>query len=494
MILLINANANKIPLPDGSVQCVVTSPPYWGLRDYGLPPLVWGGVAGCEHVWGRERRISNSPPRDHDGPHAFADSRGLENHRRGTTLNASQGQFCQLCGAWRGSLGLEPTPELYVEHLVQVFREVRRVLRSDGVLWLNLGDSYATRHFADARGASYPRNVTQGDKCFIGTSLESRKSHIGKTVVQQSVGSLPLKSKDLVGIPWRVAFALQADGWWLRSDVIWSKPNCMPESVKDRPTKAHEYLFLLSKSQKYYYDADAIREELAESTLADSRNATGRHTQGKTYSKYFNGASPDETSPDKPSWYRAKVFVNPVAGRNKRTVWEIPTAPYSGAHFATFPPALVEPCIKAGTSKRGCCPVCGAPWERVVEKTFIPQEDVSAAKGVRGHEGTKQQPNDGWDGLPRGSNRVETTGWKATCSHDAEPIPCVVLDPFVGSGTTLLVARALGRHSIGLDLSLPYLTEQVIPRLELDKLEAWGNGRQEEPTWHELPLFRKVSQ
>jgi hypothetical protein len=169
-----------------------------------------------------------------------------------------------------------------------------------------------------------------------------------------------LKPKDLCGIPWRVAFALQADGWWLRSDIIWSKPNPMPESVTDRPTKAHEYLFLLTKSARYYYDADAVREGF----------------ESSDHSPRTSGINPDNLGRNDRGTGRA-FFGNP-SGRNRRTVWHIATAPYSGAHFATYPPALVEPCIKAGTSERGVCPECGAPWERVVEKT---KEDVH--NGIR---------------------------------------------------------------------------------------------------------------
>ena len=210
-----------LTLADESVQTVVTSPPYWGLRDYGV----------------------------------------------------------------NGQIGLEPTPELYVENMVSIFRDVRRVLRSDGTLWLNMGDSYAG---SGAGGGGNRKGNEHGQHNAV--AKKSRPS------------ALPThKPKDLVGIPWRLAFALQADGWYLRCDIIWSKPNPMPESVTDRPTKAHEYIFLLTKSARYYYDAEAIREPQ----------------------------------------------------RNKRSVWEIPTQPYSEAHFATFPEALVRPCILAGTSEAG---------------------------------------------------------------------------------------------------------------------------------------------
>jgi len=243
-------------LPDESVQCCVTSPPYWGLRDYGVP----------------------------------------------------------------GQLGLEKTPEEYVAKLVDVFREVRRVLRSDGVLWLNLGDSYAT----DLKGG--PKSKP-GDKSY------TNKGTLGIDPIKQQHG---LKPKDLVGIPWRVAFALQADGWWLRQDIIWAKPNPMPESVTDRCTKSHEYIFLLSKSARYYYDAKAVQEE-AQTPFSSGGLSRGERSEDTHMISGENHSGPG--------------FVTGTH-RNRRSVWHLSTKPFSGAHFATFPPEIPEICIKAG-SKEG---------------------------------------------------------------------------------------------------------------------------------------------
>lgn len=252
---------------DESVQCCVTSPPYWGLRDY--------------HVLGQ--------------------------------------------------LGLEPTPEEYVTNLVDVFREVRRVLKPDGTLWLNLGDSYA--------GSGKGRNADGTRTDFSGLSGASGGCIDGVQPIYKNIAGL--KPKDLVGIPWRVAFALQADGWYLRSDIIWHKPNSMPESVTDRPTKAHEYLFLLSKRERYYYDAEAIAEPMNfperrynPDTAQQKCSKVGTRLQGGLHDG-------------------RERYGNPDIGRNKRSVWTIATQPYLGAHFATFPEALVEPCILAG------CPVGG---------------------------------------------------------------------------------------------------------------------------------------
>jgi len=279
-----------------SVQCCVTSPPYWGLRDYGV----------------------------------------------------------------EGQLGLEKTPEEYVTKMVEVFREVKRVLKADGTLWLNLGDSYATGTKADRQ---------------IGT-LDFGQGTMKARQINRIGTPAGLKTKDLVGIPWRVAFALQADGWYLRSEIIWHKPNPMPESVTDRPTKSHEQIFLLSKSQRYYYDADAVREP---SEGTDKRLS-------RSPEEVANGAMRNSDL-ERFGTTRGKVnqpCCNPL-GRNKRSVWTVPTKPYKQAHFATFPPKLIEPCILAGSR-----------------------------------------------------------------SGD------IVLDPFAGSGTTLAVAKQLGRQAVGIELNPAY--------------------------------------
>jgi DNA modification methylase len=279
-----------------SVHCVVTSPPYWGLRDYGTATWV-GGDEGCDHKETVARHDGGRSRVDGFNGSARADSdKGAMNFR----------DACGKCGAVRqdSQLGLEPTPEAFVANMVAVFREVRRVLRKDGTLWLNLGDSYATQ----GAGAAY--GWTNGK-----TSERDKE-----TMSAYKAGALPpgLKPKDLVGIPWRVAFALQADGWYLRSDIIWAKPNPMPESVTDRPTKAHEYLFLLTKSPRYYYDADAVREPSTNQQGASARfyRPTG-NSRGIADGRANHGGS--ET---------AYVERSDNGGRNLRSVWNIATAPY----------------------------------------------------------------------------------------------------------------------------------------------------------------------
>lgn len=308
-------------LPDESVHCVVTSPPYWGLRDYGVPQTVWGGDPDCDHEWGQQERGRRKDVL----PSEQSAAGRLGTHERATGLNDG-GRFCVRCGAWLGQLGLEPTPELYVEHMVEIFREVRRVLRGDGTLWLNLGDTY---------------NAYNGNR-----GTESRyagdRRKIGEPMFPPGHGLMvpTLKPKDLIGLPWRVAFALQADGWYLRSDIIWAKPNPMPESVTDRPTKAHEYVFLLSKSPRYYYDAEAVAEEainagrVRKATCAEAKTASmGCH--GRTHTGFVE----------------RDIEIGDT--RNARSVWTIATRPYPGAHFATFPPELAERCILAGCPKGG---------------------------------------------------------------------------------------------------------------------------------------------
>jgi DNA modification methylase len=243
-----------------------------------------------------------------------------------------------------------------------------------------------------------------------------------------------LKQKDLVGIPWRVAFALQSDGWWLRQDIIWAKPNPMPESVRDRCTKAHEYLFLLAKSERYFYDAEAVSEALSGKPHAPGNkcSADGGHLRndfGTDAMQRVWGAS---------------------GRRNRRSVWTVTTKPYSGAHFATFPPKLIEPCILAGCPER-CCAECGAGWERVVERTAAtPQQRT----GYTMHCGGR---NDGERPGHFVDHTCRTIGHRPTCECNAATIPGTVLDPFAGSGTTLAVAIEHGRNSIGIELNPAYI-------------------------------------
>jgi len=358
-------------LPDCSVQCCVTSPPYYGLRDYGIA----------------------------------------------------------------GQIGMEETPELFVAKIVEVFREVKRVLRDDGTLWLNFGDSYSGSN-STKDAAINPDTLSYNAGCTKGGT-------------SKPIGIIPgLKPKDMIGIPWMVAFALRADGWYLRSDIIWSKPNPMPESVTDRPTKAHEYVFLMTKSARYFYDADAIREPLQECSIERAKYGWNGTMVFNENGKEEYRSQPDPVDKMGERW-------SPTQGRNRRTVWEIATQPTPEAHFATFPEALVEPCIKAGTSERGCCAVCGAPMERVIEFNGMTSTEIMKGKDKSGFQ-SEQGKLQNIRGLDK-PREPKTTGWQPTCACNADTVPCVVLDPFGGSGTTAKVARDLKRDAIMIELNPAYI-------------------------------------
>jgi len=298
-------------LETGTVQCVVTSPPFWGLRDYGTANWT-GGSENCDHSSAKEKSrydysLKTSPIQD--------------GSRKGTDAPKWKKE-CPDCGAVKidSQIGLEETPEEYVIKMVEVFREIKRVLKKDGTVWLNLGDSY---------NSSPAGNKSWGDGVGSNKYYEVEKIHQKE---KKNFGGL--KPKDLVGIPWRVAFALQSDGWYLRQDIIWHKPNPMPESIQDRCTKAHEYVFLLTKSAKYYYDNDAIREPAKD--------------WGKRNRDYFRNGTQDKYLLHR--GLRDSDFKD--KGANKRSVWTINVKPYKEAHFAVFPQKLPELCIKAG-SKEG---------------------------------------------------------------------------------------------------------------------------------------------
>jgi len=394
MIKILNGDCRDVlkTLPDCSVHCCVTSPPYFGLRDY-----------GCA-----------------------------------------------------GQIGLESTPDAYVAELVAVFREVRRVLRDDGTLWLNLGDSYAS-----GKGTCY--NPGGGESSLDGhAALKKAGAYKLDRGNKSTLAASGLKPKDLVGIPWRVAFALQADGWYLRQDIIWHKPNPMPESVTDRCTKAHEYIFLLSKSPRYYYDAEAVKEQQTESTVARSAYGWNGRTDDNS-----NGARTGSTF-KRMAESGEKIGTIPADGlRNKRSVWMVSTKPYRGAHFATFPPDLIQPCIRAGCPAQ-CCSKCGAPLERVVEKTPATSKKcpkTDALYQAQGGKGEKKSGTIGMSGGGRINGTSITIGFypTCTCNNDDDEIdeemvcPGTVLDPFGGSGTTGEVAASEGRKAILIELNPEYV-------------------------------------
>lgn len=422
-------------MPEGSVHMVVTSVPYFGLRNYGEEPQVWGGEPDCEHQWasGQHYRGGGQPGEKERWQHK---GKGPSGHPRITS------DFCERCDAWRGCLGLEPTLELYVEHIVEVFREVRRVLRKDGTLWLNCGFSY------DGKG-------------------------------------------NLVDQPGAIKAALVADGWYCKSLIPWLKPAPMPESVRKRPTCAHEVIWLMSPHPNtgYFYDADAVREpHYMGLNSHEGQSRKGYVCPGRDAGRIGMARSPD--------------LFNP-AGRNLRNWWVMNTQPFPGeycracrtfypkgwrgmqkhveerpdgkqdikgicpkcgswqdwvGHFATFPEELPRRAILAGTSEKGCCPDCGASWERVTETSYRSHDGRKRpARAQRLAESADAQSGIGYRPSVLLTRESQTLGWRPGCSCGREPQACTVLDPFVGSGTTLIVAKKLGRNGIGIDPQPDYI-------------------------------------
>jgi DNA modification methylase len=295
---------------------------------------------------------------------------------------------------------------MFVSHLVELMRDVRRVLKPTGSLWLNLGDSFY--------GGSRTRRVAAGG----------------------------LKPKDLIGIPWSVALALRADGWYLRSDIVWHKPNPVPEPSVDRPIRAHEFIFLLSKERRYFYDAEAVREPAisrlssaawSNPALHGGKYEGSRDPRVRAATKYLRRDAPQSKD------------------RNRRSVWTIATQPYRGSHTATFPIKLVEPCILAGTSAAGCCSRCGRPWRRLLEVTYQP-----ISRNAENRQRRHADPRVFEIVVPR-VREARTIGWQPTCECGAPPVPAVVLDPFAGTGTTLAVAQQHGRQAVGVELNAGYV-------------------------------------
>lgn len=365
-------------LPNDCIDCVVTSPPYWSLRDYGVEGSVWGGSVECEHEF--------------DFEHIQKEERHAQ---VGNTLNNVSKKdykhgFCLKCNAWKGCLGLEPTFELYVEHLADIFDGMKRVLKPSGLLFLNLGDTY--------------------------------------------------DNKNLLQIPFRVSIEMQSRGWILRNVIIWHKSNCMPSSARDRFTVDFEPVFMFSKGLRYWFDQDAVREK-TEDTSGWSKWSK-KNNLGIGGKKYIGTELQQDT----------KYIERNPSGRNKRTVWTIPTKPNSAAHFATFNEDLITPMIKSGCPKE-VCSVCGKARERIVKNGKITASGGSN-DGLRAENknGVMRFRNDNHKMF---AHEKITTGW-TDCGHESFK-PGIVLDPFAGTGTTCLTAWELGRDYLGFEVNKEYV-------------------------------------
>lgn len=379
-------------LPDKCVQCCFTSPPYWMLRSY----------------------LSSDHP-----------LKTLE-------------------------IGLESTLEEYIDNLVKIFAEVWRVLRDDGVLWVNIGDSHANYN--------YHPNKKQGNPVY-------NKNRPSRELTHTPVKLVPLgmKKKSLFGIPWRLAFALQDFGWILRSEIIWNKTNCLPESCTDRPTKSHETVFLFAKKQRYFYDADAVRTPLKDktyTTFGSQYQPQGNDPSGNVKSANWNG-SMDERKP------RLDADGNP-AGANLRSVWDIAVSTYDGAHFAVMPEQIARNGIRAGSSPYAC-EKCNAPWRRQTKKTAMvvrpgPKAGQYNSRTTDHVSGTMVKPP-----------TRQTIGFEPTCLCDNEGKgKCIVLDPFMGSGTTGFVSIEEGRDYIGVDINQDYIN-LAHKRIETAQPRLWAD-------------------
>lgn len=415
---------------------------------------------GCEHVASQSLKRDCSGGVGPDG--RDKGTRGQQPHSSSSVIQYHD--VCRKCGARRidQQLGLEATPELYIERMVEVFREVRRILRDDGCLFLNLGDNYAASSGSGTQGAT-------GQRANRRFTAEGNAARLGPG----------LKPKDLCMMPSRLALALQADGWWIRSMMPWVKRSAMPESCTDRPTSAIEYVFLLTSSAHYFFDAEAVRVKYPQSSIDRMRYPVAKVAGTTASASVFTTKENAErvmvnANPSGRNFRNSDLFYESlkaphgmIFAGNEPVALDVNPEAFPGAHFATFPRKLVAPLLKAGTSERGCCPECGAPWKRIIEQTKLKRERPNDRTA-------RHEVGDGVNscGNTVAGVAVKTLGWQPGCgcaeqdgepedTEDVrywEPVPCTCFDPFTGSGTVGVVAKQLGLSFIGIELNAGYAT------------------------------------
>ena len=584
---LLEGDAREVlrALPDEVVDCVVTSPPYYGLRDYKVDAVVWDDPGGCEHVWSAGQAPATKLGLGGNTNGQYGGGRVDPGKVYASTKAPAAGAFCQHCGAWRGSLGLEPMPQLYVQHLVEVFREVRRVLKPTGSAWIVIGDSYAS-----GKGTMFNPGGGPQSKIDNTTKKEAGIYPLNRRN-KSDLDAVGLKPLDLIGVPWMLAFALRDDGWYLRSEVIYSKKAPMPESVNGvrwerhrvkvspstraepesyhtqaqegmrppqgardgrefadhdkeyadclgcrvcaendgyvlrrgswRPTRAHEQVFQLTKTDRAYGDREAVKEPLAPSSITRLSQATFLQQHGGE-KDYSNGVNPNRSARKDLESLRRRVLHDTTSpgyappgqtpqngnrgpyksgnqerrlgaggindhlgssipwqddgtGRNLRSVWTLSPEPSKEKHFAVFPLRLVTPCILSSTSEKGNCVACGAPWARVIELAGVEEHPQRMGRSIR-TEGDVPFVADGYmengDLNTLGQVKVlRTTGWRPTCRcrNAGDPVPGLILDPFCGTATTGVASMRYGRRFIGIDIAPRFLdTSERRIRRELE--------------------------
>ncbi len=417
-------------IPDESVDCVITSPPYWALRDYNTQPLVWDGDKGCRHEWETMRQKWHSDRGPNKRKEIFDDDFQVE----GTTHDV-----CKKCSAWRGSLGQEARMELFIKHLCDIFDEIKRVLKNTGTCWVNMGDTYsATRWTGNGKGQAMNK---------------FRDGH--RDIAIKKITDL--EDKCLCQIPSRFAIEMINRGWILRNEIIWHKPNCMPSSVRDRFTVDFEKLYFFTKSQKYFF------EQQFDKANYDGRKDTLMKGSAKYNQPMMPGKKPHTMALRGHERWQKDDRGNYI--RNKRCVWTINTRPFKDAHFATFPPELIETPTKAGCPALVCVR-CGKP-RFPIYKTKAKQHSIGATSGMY------------WKTRDfKGDNTVRNMSEKigySDCECNAGWKHGIVLDPFIGSGTTAVVAENFGRDFIGIELNPKYVAiaeKRIaeIPRTLFDKI------------------------